>query len=56
MTKYIMIRVDRETHDRIAKAAAENYRTISGQVRWMVEHIDDIVRIPVVGKIGEEKK
>ena len=54
--KYAFIRVDKETHERITKAAAANFRTISGQVRWMVEHSDDIVHIPLLGKVGEGEK
>jgi hypothetical protein len=56
MSKYAFIRIDKETHERISKAAAENFRTISGQVKWMVEHSEDVVHIPLIGKIGEEEK
>lgn len=56
MTEYATIRIDKETYERIVKNADANFRTISGQVRWMVEHSEDDVHIPLIGKIGEEEK
>jgi len=56
MTEYATIRIDKETYERIVKNADANFRTISGQVRWMVEHSDDVVHIPMLGKVGEGEK
>lgn len=48
--KYKSIRVDAETHAKIAQMAKENIRSMNGQVKWLVDN--EVVRVPVIGKIG----